>query len=385
MNKESSDFAFVKVENVPTPVLVPISSQKPQIPGDIEKKWQQIVDLVARIMDVPTGLLTRFTRENLEVFLASNTEGNPYNKNDKDTLGIGMFCETVAGKQQEMLVQNSEDTPYWKNNPHAGLGMRSYIGIPIMWADGEIFGTFCMLNSIPNRFTEDFRKMLHLFKELIENDLKAIQRNHELEDKLILKEEKIREAHYMVRNHFNMLISFIHLQKESEKENLQETLSSIKNRIQSLGLIHEKLYSSTEYGDFPVDKYLQELCTLLIKDLQQSQIEIDYQIEPLVLHSEICVSLGLILSELITNILKYASAQCTHQHIELSLRPVTTKKLRFTLKESACCNTLKMLEDTETALGLSIIKIIAGQLGSTPRICEEEHLILEMDFPMEKK
>jgi len=383
MNKETPGFAYVKVEDNKKTVAVPIGNNKPEIPESVQEKWQQIVDLVARIMDVPTGLLTRFTRENLEIFLASDTEGNPYGRDDKDSLGIGMFCETVAARREEMLVQNTEDTPYWKNNPHAGLGMRSYMGIPIMWADGEIFGTFCMLNSQPNRFTQDFKQLLHHFKELIEQDLKNIQKNHELQNELCLKEKKIREAHYMVRNHFNMLVSFIHLENGEGEIDRDKTLTSLGNRIQTLSLIHEKLYASVNYGDLPVDQYIQELCTLLMKDAGASRIELEYKLHPLVLKSSSCVSLGLIISEMISNIQRYTIGEDRGCHLVLSLTAASKEKLRFSIKDSGTeiCNRLK--EDSNASLSLDLVKSIAGQMGSTPGICIDEHNLLEMEFPLE--
>lgn len=383
MNNKTSVFAYVKVKNNEQTVAVPIGVNKPEIPKNVQEKWQQIVDLVARIMNVPTGLLTRFTRENLEIFLASDTQGNPYSKEDRDSLGIGMFCETVAARREEMLVQNTEDTPYWKNNPHAGLGMRSYMGIPIMWADGEIFGTFCMLNSQPNQFTQDFKQLLHHFKELIEQDLQNIQRNHELLDELCVKEKRIREAHYMVRNHFNMLVSFIHLENRSGVKDREKTLLSLGNRIQTLSLIHEKLYSSVDYGDLPIDQYIMELCNLLTREAGDSQIEIEYQINPLVLKSASCVSLGLIISEIISNVQKHTSKKEGFRLL-LNLHPVTKDKLRFSIKEEKNSDIAgKIQEDKDASLSLSLIESIAGQMKSTARVCREQHTLLEMDFPLE--
>ena len=112
-------------------VIVPISSGKPNIPKKIQMKWQKIVDLIAQIMNVPTGLITKLSTENLEIFIASDTEKNPYKKNDKDKLGLGMFCETVAGRRKEMMVTDTNNSDYWRNNPHARFGMHSYLGVPI--------------------------------------------------------------------------------------------------------------------------------------------------------------------------------------------------------------------------------------------------------------
>jgi len=52
--------ARVKVEGNKDLVLVPITSpEKPPIPKDIEEKWQNLVDLIAKVLDVPSGLIMR--------------------------------------------------------------------------------------------------------------------------------------------------------------------------------------------------------------------------------------------------------------------------------------------------------------------------------------
>ena len=54
--------------------------KKPDVPSNIREKWQQIVDLMAKIMELPTGLIMKIDPPQIEVFLSSKTKGNPYKK-----------------------------------------------------------------------------------------------------------------------------------------------------------------------------------------------------------------------------------------------------------------------------------------------------------------
>lgn len=55
--------------------------------------WQKIVDLMAEICGVPAGLIMRITGEDIEVFVLSRTEGNPYDVGDREhLLGSGLYC-----------------------------------------------------------------------------------------------------------------------------------------------------------------------------------------------------------------------------------------------------------------------------------------------------
>ena len=125
MLDEAGVFAGVKVEGESRLVVVPVSSKKLPITDQILEKWQKIVDLVASIMHVPSGLITRFSETDLEIVLASHSAGNPYKRDDHDRLGIGMFSEIVAGRRRELRVDDTTLSIYWAANPHAVLGMRA--------------------------------------------------------------------------------------------------------------------------------------------------------------------------------------------------------------------------------------------------------------------
>ncbi|MGD9887177.1 MAG: hypothetical protein AB7T03_04355 [Bacilli bacterium] len=56
-------------------------------------------------------------------------------------MGHGLYCETVIGKDEPMIVENAISSEVWKDNPNIKLNMIFYFGLPIKWHDGEFFGT----------------------------------------------------------------------------------------------------------------------------------------------------------------------------------------------------------------------------------------------------
>lgn len=80
--------AKVKTENSPTEVLIAITSaDKPEISDELQKKWQKVLDLAAKIIGVPSGLITKLHEEKLEVYLTSKTDNNIFEQNLKLDLG----------------------------------------------------------------------------------------------------------------------------------------------------------------------------------------------------------------------------------------------------------------------------------------------------------
>jgi len=160
-----------------------------QVPSEIVEKWQEIVDLLAEIMKVPSALIMRVEAPNIEVFVSSKSNGNPYHPHELACLNTGLYCETVMSTRKPLLVADARHDEEWKSNPDIKLGMISYLGFPITWPDGEIFGTICALDNKRNEYSELYRKLLRHSRDVLQADLRSLLASHrELED----RETKIR-------------------------------------------------------------------------------------------------------------------------------------------------------------------------------------------------
>jgi transcriptional regulator with GAF, ATPase, and Fis domain len=155
-----------------------------QVPADIMESWQEISDILADLIGIPAALIMRFTDPDIEVFVSSNSEGNPYSPRDKEKLlGSGLYCETVIKTSDRLLVDDALSDENWKNNPDVDLNMISYLGYPILYPDKKPFGTICILDSKANRHSETIEKLMLKFRHLIESHLEMIYANHVLGDK----------------------------------------------------------------------------------------------------------------------------------------------------------------------------------------------------------
>jgi two-component sensor histidine kinase len=88
-------------------------------------------------------------------------------------------------------------------------------------------------------------------------------------------------------------------------------LNAIKegqNRVDSMGLIHQKLYMGEHLATVDIKDYLQNLSNNLLDafGIYDDRIEFEYQIADLRLDIDTAIPLGLIVNELLTNTLKYA-------------------------------------------------------------------------------
>ncbi len=78
------------------------------VPDVTLSKWQNIVDIMAEIIGVPSGLIMRIVGNDIQVFVASKTEGNPYRIGHAEHLfGSGLYCETVVKENAKLPFHKS--------------------------------------------------------------------------------------------------------------------------------------------------------------------------------------------------------------------------------------------------------------------------------------
>ena len=152
------------------------------ISDDIIRKYQRVLNTLADILHVPAALIMKVDQPYIEVFIASESEGNPYKPGERERLD-GLYCERVITSQERLLVENALINPEWRENPDIKLGMVSYLGFPVNWPDGEIFGTICVLDKQHNSYGESYIRLVEQFRDMINTDLALLGRSAELEQK----------------------------------------------------------------------------------------------------------------------------------------------------------------------------------------------------------
>ena len=118
---------------------------KPVIPDEMLAKWQRVVDILARIVEVPAGLIMKRVPPRHHVFITSASEGNPYTTDVSFELNTGLYCDKVMDERSLLVVPDAEADPAWSRNPDLKHGMVFYMGFPLVWPDGSLFGTICVL------------------------------------------------------------------------------------------------------------------------------------------------------------------------------------------------------------------------------------------------
>jgi PAS domain S-box-containing protein len=140
-----------------------------------------------------------------------------------------------------------------------------------------------------------------------------------LNDKKIL----LQEIHHRVKNNMQIISSLLNLQtKYLDDEEAINVLKESQNRVRSMAIIHENLYQSKDLMHINCVDYIQSLVFNLFYayNIEKTQIKPILKIEDISLNIETAVPCGLIISELISNSLKYAFPKGMNGEIVVSLK-----------------------------------------------------------------
>lgn len=148
-----------------------------QIDINILTKWQEKINLLEDLLNVSAILIMKLHPHELEVFVSSQNEDNPFLIGDRGELNIGSYCDSVVASNAKVYIEDASKNDFWKDKTECNSGMYCYLGLPIFYPNEELFGTLCALNWEFREFDDLDQKLVDHFKESIESDLLIDEQN----------------------------------------------------------------------------------------------------------------------------------------------------------------------------------------------------------------
>jgi two-component sensor histidine kinase len=188
----------------------------------------------------------------------------------------------------------------------------------------------------------------------------------QLEESITEKDMLLQEIHHRVKNNLQVISSMLKLQSNQFKEpTLIASLLDSQNRVQSMALIHEKLYQSTNLANVDFAGYLESLVAFLQRSYgcSQKDIFIHVEAEPVVLGIDYAVPCGLIVNELVSNALKHAFPNQDKGEISIRLQTeATQQKIQLLVSDDGVGIQEGVDLSNPTSLGLQLVKALVSQL-----------------------
>ncbi|NOU16059.1 MAG: tetratricopeptide repeat protein [Bacteroidales bacterium] len=197
-----------------------------------------------------------------------------------------------------------------------------------------------------------YRQRKKAFKRVSEQNVIIEKRERE---KAVL----LRELNHRVKNNLQMVASLINIQaRQSTEPALSSALEATRHRIDTLILIHQKLYRDNEDMQVNLKSYIGELVDNLIYSFGE-KVSISMNLAPVYLHIDWVIPLGLIINELITNTLKYAKPEDKPLELIVELSE-ENKKVYLNIADNG--NGLPEGFEKSNGFGLKLVHSLTKQL-----------------------
>ncbi|GAB2553203.1 hypothetical protein GCM10027085_50820 [Spirosoma aerophilum] len=205
------------------------------------------------------------------------------------------------------------------------------------------------------------------------------------------KEWLLKELHHRVKNNLQLTISLLHTQsKYLSDQGAIRAIEQSQHRVRAMALIHQKLYRSDSLSQVDMPTYIREVVDQLGESFNQDeQITFRYQLAPLELDVSQAVPLGLIITEAITNALKYAfpagyRSDDQTNSINLALLKVDLENYQLVVDD----NGVGLPDDVDLrrqgSMGANIMRRLTKQLGGILQIENSGGVRISVSFPLIK-
>jgi PAS domain S-box-containing protein len=201
------------------------------------------------------------------------------------------------------------------------------------------------------------------------------------------KEVLLAEIHHRVKNNLAVIAGLLELQQfKADSKEARNILRESQLRINSIALIHEKLYQNENLSEVSIDVYLKELLDIIVSSMATEVTDVSISIDSASIFLTInqAIPCGLILNELITNVYKHAFEGRKTGDINIKLKQEDETFL-LCVEDNGRGMPENIDYDNPSTLGLTLIQTLSNQLrGSCNFENQENGMRFNLEFEIDK-
>ena len=205
--------------------------------------------------------------------------------------------------------------------------------------------------------------------------------NKTLKEKFKEKEALVQEIHHRVKNNLQFVNSIINMQTNTVQNELEATvLSETARRIRAMALVHEMLYNKNNESGINMKHYLSELIQNIDDLANSSRKKIDFvlDIDELIFDVSKATAIGMIVSELASNSLKYAFEKTNNPEIKIELKQRNHPNYELIYSDNGIG--LPKNYSKTNKLGMRLIDIFSRQIKGSYVFENQNGLMYKINF-----
>jgi len=153
-----------------------------------------------------------------------------------------------------------------------------------------------------------------------------------------------------------------------ENPSARQSIQDLESRVQSMMILYENLYCSQNYRELSVKNYLDPLTVEIINNFpNRSIVNIITEIEDFVLNLQKLSPLGIIINEILTNMMKHAFTGKSSGVITVSAK-LTDSNVTIVVADNGIGIPESVDFKNSAGFGMQLIGMLTEQMGGSIKI-----------------
>jgi two-component sensor histidine kinase len=219
-----------------------------------------------------------------------------------------------------------------------------------------------------SRAPTEIREVAEAYEQMTDS---ILHDEAELEDVIHQKEVLLREVHHRVKNNLQLIVSMMNMQlRQAHSPETKTMIRTLQDRVMSLATIHRELYQTSGLIDIRADELLPEILGQLLNLASGPgrRFDVDAEFADIRLTPDQAVPLALLLTEALTNAMKYAGTGPDGQpQLKVRLERLGGVSAQLGVANSLDRSAQPPVSGADTGgsgLGTPLMNAFAHQLGS---------------------
>lgn len=301
-------------------------------------------------------------------------------------------CVSIIDSQGNILWQNSQfkqltgtttdaqvlPHPISNYNPQWARDIVHNEGIPAAIRDGVWVGETALLRTDGTEMPVSQMIIAHKssqgeveYLSTVVRDITPLNQAAEhLRASLKEKEVMLKEIHHRVKNNLQIISSLLKLQSQYiSDEQARALFANSYNRVKAMALLHEKLYRVSDLALINAADYISSLTAELFSSysLSAKDIDLKQQVDEIWLDIDTAIPCGLIITELVSNSLKYAFPSSCRGEVCIQLL-IHEQQLTLIVSDNGVGLPPDFEIEEAESLGLQLVSNLAQQLSGSLEI-----------------
>jgi PAS domain S-box-containing protein len=291
---------------------------------------------------------------------------------------LGYEESEIEGKELPLLFENKEKVERClESNKTLDCKEANYLK-----KNGESIPVSLSLGTIRN--SDDTKQGMVLVASDISQRKEAEQ---QITKSLKEKEILLAEIHHRVKNNLAVISGLLQMQIwETKDQAAENVLKDSQLRVQSIALVHEKLYQSESLSFIQFDRYIRDLLQAISSTYMDTHGSIDIvtELEDIGLNINQAIPCSLLLNELIVNAFKHAfDGEEEDGNIYVNIFK-QNGNVHMSVKDDGIGFPEDFDLDNASSLGMTLINTLIKQLQGEITVKNDGGAIFEVQFKAEE-